>query len=168
MCGKCCTGPGEVWVSPEEVVKISAHLGCSPEHFLVNYCLPYSKYKGWRMLKTQPESEVDACIFLGADNKCSIHTVRPLQCSTYPWWPELTDDKDWAWEKTNVCEGFDHPEAGPLDVESAAQQLREATAMQEAREAASTVKVTPQVAAAAGAPLLILWLLAQVLAGAQG
>ena len=27
-----------------------------------------------------------SCFFLLLDNKCSIHTVRPSQCSTYPWW----------------------------------------------------------------------------------
>lgn len=27
----------------------------------------------------------------------------------------------------NICEGFDHPEAPPLDVDDAARQLREAT-----------------------------------------
>ena len=34
----------------------------------------------------------------------------------------------------NVCEGFDHPEAGPLDVESAAQQLRIATVQEQLQE----------------------------------
>ena len=39
------------------------------------------------------------CVFLQPDNKCSIHTVRPGQCSTYPWWPELMDQPRWDWEK---------------------------------------------------------------------
>ena len=39
------------------------------------------------------------CSFLGEDKKCSIHTVRPSQCSTYPWWPELMHPKEWDWEK---------------------------------------------------------------------
>ena len=27
------------------------------------------------------------CVFLGEDNLCTVHTVRPLQCATYPFWP---------------------------------------------------------------------------------
>jgi Fe-S-cluster containining protein len=36
-----------------------------------------------------------SCVFLLPDNKCSIHTTRPGQCSTYPWWPELMDEEGW-------------------------------------------------------------------------
>ncbi|KAG2487266.1 hypothetical protein HYH03_014107 [Edaphochlamys debaryana] len=143
MCGKCCTGEGEIWMSPDEAVAIARHLRMSLQTFLGNYAKQYSKYKGWRMLKTQPGSS--ACIFLGEDNKCKIHEVRPSQCSTYPWWPELMLDKEWQWEKENICEGFDHEEAGPLDVEAAAQQLREANKMTQVRLLASTVQMTPQV-----------------------
>ncbi|GIL64452.1 hypothetical protein Vafri_18371 [Volvox africanus] len=127
MCGKCCTGDGEIWVSSEEAARIARHLNMSIQRFLDTHTKQYSKYKGWRMLKTGEGSS--SCIFLGADNKCSIHAVRPSQCSTYPWWPELTLDREWEWEKANICEGFDHPEAGALDVEEAAKQLREANKM---------------------------------------
>lgn len=140
MCGKCCTGEGEIWLAPEEVTRIAKHLNLSTQRFLDTHCKQYSKYKGWRMLKTREDSS--ACIFLGADNKCSIHTVRPNQCSTYPWWPELTEDREWDWERENVCEGFDHPEAPPLDVEEAARQLREANKMTQLRLLASTARTT--------------------------
>ncbi len=46
-----------------------------------------------------PVTCTQACIFLQPDNKCGIHTVRPGQCSTYPWWPELMERKGWEWEK---------------------------------------------------------------------
>ncbi|KXZ44484.1 hypothetical protein GPECTOR_67g324 [Gonium pectorale] len=135
--------PAQIWVSPDEIRRIAKYLNMSVQRFLDTHTKQYSKYKGWRMLKT---GEANAsCIFLGADNKCSIHPVRPSQCSTYPWWPELMVDREWEWEKANVCEGFDHAEAGPLDVEEAAKQLREANKMTQLRLLASTVRITPQV-----------------------
>ncbi|GLC36719.1 hypothetical protein PLESTM_000494800 [Pleodorina starrii] len=153
MCGKCCTGDGEIWVSPEEAARIARHLNLSLQRFLDSHTKQYSKYKGWRMLKTAEGSS--SCIFLGQDNKCSIHSVRPSQCSTYPWWPELTLDSEWEWEKANICEGFDHPEAGPLDVDEAARQLREANKMTQLRLLASEVRITPKVAS--WADQVLLW-----------
>jgi Putative zinc- or iron-chelating domain len=46
-----------------------------------------------------------ACIFL-ANNKCSIHAVKPSQCSTYPFWPRaLWSEVDWRAEAA-ACEGI--------------------------------------------------------------
>eukprot|EP00775_Hariotina_reticulata_P009129 gene9129-biopygen11021 len=69
-----------------------------------------------------------ACIFLDpATNSCTIRPVRPLQCSTYPWWPELMPLRNWQQEKVLMCEGLDHPDAPPLNRWEAAQQLQQAT-----------------------------------------
>jgi len=41
-----------------------------------------------------------ACVFLDqATNSCTVHPVRPLQCSSYPWWPELMPQQHWQQEK---------------------------------------------------------------------
>eukprot|EP00955_Chlamydomonas_euryale_P066854 359660-Chlamydomonas_euryale.AAC.22 len=84
---------------------------------------------------------LQSCVFLLPDNKCSIHSVRPGQCSTYPWWPELMDGPGWNDEKHNVCEGFDHEDSVLMtdaEVVSAALQLKEATVQdQKIRLAAS-------------------------------
>ncbi|KAG2428344.1 hypothetical protein HXX76_010490 [Chlamydomonas incerta] len=145
MCGKCCTGDGEIWLAPEEIPRIAKHLNLSTQRFLDTYTKQYSKYSGWRMLKTAGDSG-QSCVFLSPlDGKtCLVHSVRPSQCSTYPWWPELMHDGEWEWEKTNICEGFDHPDAPPLDVEEAARQLKEANTMTQLRLLASTVRVTPK------------------------
>jgi Fe-S-cluster containining protein len=138
MCGKCCTGSGEVWVTSEEVERISQHLGLSsPAAFLGTYTKQYNRIPGHHLLKNK-QDEVTSCIFL-ADNKCTIHEVRPSQCRTYPWWPELMDEVGWEREKKEVCEGFDHQEANKLEGESllaAASQLREATAAEALKQIA--------------------------------
>jgi hypothetical protein len=42
----------------------------------------------------------------------------------------ITDDTAWICPAETICEGFDHPDAPPTDLEAAAQQLKLAT-MQE-------------------------------------
>ncbi|GAX84283.1 hypothetical protein CEUSTIGMA_g11705.t1 [Chlamydomonas eustigma] len=121
QCGKCCTGKGEIWVKEKEATTISDHLNVQLSTFLSTYVKQYNKYKGFWLLKSRNDSE--SCIFL-EDNKCSIHSVRPSQCSTYPWWPELMDKERWDWEKENICEGFDHVDALPTDLNEAAAQLK--------------------------------------------
>lgn len=41
------------------------------------------------MLKNQANGD---CVFLRDGKQCTVYGARPLQCSTYPWWPELMDD----------------------------------------------------------------------------
>jgi Fe-S-cluster containining protein len=37
-----------------------------------------------------------ACIFLNSQNQCSIYEARPVQCSTYPYWPNILEsEKKW-------------------------------------------------------------------------
>src|SRR5687768_4609383 len=39
QCGNCCTGgPGFVWISVEEVVRLARHLKLSPEEVVEKYC----------------------------------------------------------------------------------------------------------------------------------
>lgn len=67
-------------------------------------------------------THAQACIFLKDSKLCSIYQVRPVQCSTYPWWPELLTDAAWEDEATR-CEGINHETAHAVDVEHAAAQL---------------------------------------------
>ena len=95
-CGKCCTGSGEVWANERECAAIAAHLGITGGQFLSRYTKAYSRRPGWRMLKlAQPSGD---CVFLREGRHCSIYGARPLQCSSYPWWPELMDPGGWRRE----------------------------------------------------------------------
>jgi len=62
------------------------------------------------------------CIFLEKTG-CRIHTVKPLQCRTFPFWPGLIDEKA-EWRATaKWCPGIDQGE--PVDMESAETQATE-------------------------------------------
>lgn len=106
-CGECCTGSGHVWLNRAEVSAIAKLLGDVDEDvFIDTYCTGPPRTDGWYMLKNAEDS--DACIFLDQEtNHCTVYGARPLQCATYPWWPELVQSrKAWAQEARQVCEGI--------------------------------------------------------------
>lgn len=100
-CGQCCTGaPGYVWVDEEEIQKIADYLNLSVEEFSQRYLY---RVKGRFSLIDLPKTY--DCIFL-KDKKCTIYSVRPMQCRTFPWWPRLLKSaEDWQ-EAALTCEGI--------------------------------------------------------------
>ncbi len=101
-CGRCCTGqPGYVWLSEEEIGKISAYLNISIEEFMHRY-VRKTVSNCYSLLETLPSYD---CVFF-RDNRCTIYPVRPTQCRTFPWWPENLKSKH-AWKETaRHCEGI--------------------------------------------------------------
>lgn len=106
-CGKCCTGAGEVWVNEAECNALAGFLKVSRTHFLSKYTKSYSKRPGWYLLQRKRGS--GDCIFLEG-KKCSVYGARPVQCSTYPWWPDIMNEVAWEIEAQEVCEGINWPE----------------------------------------------------------
>eukprot|EP00571_Detonula_confervacea_P017134 CAMPEP_0172312994 /NCGR_PEP_ID=MMETSP1058-20130122/19059_1 /TAXON_ID=83371 /ORGANISM="Detonula confervacea, Strain CCMP 353" /LENGTH=180 /DNA_ID=CAMNT_0013026569 /DNA_START=203 /DNA_END=745 /DNA_ORIENTATION=- len=51
----------------------------------------------WMCLKRKE----GACVFLDPVGKCGIYDVRPVQCSTYPFWPSLLESQE-DWEDESV------------------------------------------------------------------
>jgi Fe-S-cluster containining protein len=123
QCGNCCTGgPGYVWITKEEIVRLAEHLKITPEETVEKYC---RKIDGRFSLKERRNSrgEYD-CVFLGetksnkkaADGQmiamthrtCGVYPVRPLQCRTWPFWAEnLRSRQRWS-ESAKRCHGMNH------------------------------------------------------------
>ena len=118
QCGACCTGsPGYVWINDEEIVAMAKHLNISLETFIKKYTR--SVY-GRRALLEHPKTY--DCIFL-QNKTCTLYNARPMQCKTYPWWPEILSSKK-AWEEeAERCEGIGHPDASLISLEEIQQQL---------------------------------------------
>jgi hypothetical protein len=110
-CGKCCTGTSDYFiaVSRAEQRRIQEHLGISWRWFRRRYLFRFDdETESLRM----PGGR---CEFLGDDNRCRIYKVRPLQCRTYPYWPELVGSL-FSWRlETRRCEGIGRGEAIPLE-----------------------------------------------------
>ena len=84
-------------MNEQEVLKLSAHLEMSYQDFGRKY-LRYDADVERLALKDRTDTNDDSCVFL-EDNKCSVYEVRPTQCRTFPWWPELVEDE----ECTSFC-----------------------------------------------------------------
>lgn len=118
-CGKCCTGSGVVWANHAELEAIRGLI--APEATFEDFHEAYVDVeemkrrnvdvdaKEWFVLKNADTklNGAEHCIFLNAEtNQCRIYSARPLQCATYPWWPELLSSREWREEGMNVCEGI--------------------------------------------------------------
>lgn len=110
MCGGCCTGaPGFVSFTSEEGRAIAHRLGISVEEFLERYT--HELEDGRRSLNEVVTEHGHDCVFLDRDvlpgkAVCSLYEDRPLQCRTFPWWPENLRSKE-NWRRAGrACEGI--------------------------------------------------------------
>jgi Fe-S-cluster containining protein len=123
QCGNCCTGgPGFVWISREEIVRLAAHLKLSPEQTVERYCRKIDGQFSLRERRTRggaydcvfltetkvPQVAEDGQKIVLTRRGCSIYPVRPLQCRTWPFWPEnLGSQKNWD-ASAQRCHGMNH------------------------------------------------------------
>ena len=98
-CGKCCTGkPGYVWIQIEDMHRIAEFLGIRFREFVAKYVRKVGNH--WSL---KEEANGD-CIFY--ESGCKIYPVRPMQCRTFPFWPENVQSRA-SWEETaKECEGI--------------------------------------------------------------
>lgn len=98
--GHCCVSRdnyGFVYLTLKDRINIAKTLGLSTSKFTKSMC---SKTDGIYHLK----SDLGPCIFL-KNKKCSIYNVRPTQCKTWPFWPEVMSPKTWSKEVSSFCPG---------------------------------------------------------------
>ena len=78
-CGCCCTGAsGTIYVGPEEIRRIAAYLQLPVAGFLSEFAYAFRDSYSIR------EDADGQCLFY--HHGCAIYPVRPLQCSTFPFW----------------------------------------------------------------------------------
>jgi uncharacterized protein len=110
-CGRCCEMPGDyfVFLTEAEGELIRVHRGVSKAWFRRRYLRRLEE--GQLVLAS---GRNDRCIFLDAQGRCSIYPVRPVQCRTYPFWPEIAGNER-AWHREGRrCEGIDRGDAVPV------------------------------------------------------
>ena len=124
-CGKCCKTRGDVYLSPTETNKAAASLGLSIFEFKQQFVeeeevtvamtldpeqIPEGE-TGWTVLRHKQED--GSCIFLNDEGLCKIYDARPIQCSTYPFWPRIMANRE-ACNSEVRLEG-DAPEGAAID-----------------------------------------------------
>lgn len=107
-CGRCCATRGEyyVFLSAREAEHIRARLGLTRAWFRRRYLRRLED--GQRVLAAGPG---ERCIFLDEHDRCRIYAVRPVQCRTYPFWPEIAGSRRAWYAERRRCEGIGRGEA---------------------------------------------------------
>lgn len=96
-----------VLVRRDEAIRIAKRLGgdkATPADFVPEL---WTKVAAHYYEIDVPEGS--ACPLLTKDGRCSVHDIKPRQCRTYPFWPELLESKE-AWDSEELyCEGINRP-----------------------------------------------------------
>lgn len=99
-CGACCARPGEVRVTRADTKGMARELGLSVSEFRRQYVI--NDRGALRLV----DGRKGACPMLGENYRCRVYAARPVQCRTYPFWPEVVaDSAAWEWEAIR-CPGI--------------------------------------------------------------
>lgn len=95
---------GYVYITEADLKLAARFLGMAEDKFEARYV-----YRTAHMMRLRKPRD-GQCHFL-SETGCGIHPAKPTQCRTFPFWPELVEDRQ-AWDKTaEYCPGIG---AGPL------------------------------------------------------
>lgn len=100
--GNCCLSRGEygyVFLTRDDRVQMAKHLNLALKDFTKKYC---DQKNGVYHLKE--ESTRTECVFLNG-KRCNVYEARPVQCRTWPFWPEVMNAKTWNKEVKTFCPG---------------------------------------------------------------
>ena len=99
-CGNCCTRPGVVYFSGDDLEKAARQVGLTTPAFRRRYQI--RQIEGIPALDPGPHP----CPFYAEEHGCTIYEARPTQCRTWPFWPEVVRHRD-SWERAGKeCEGI--------------------------------------------------------------
>ena len=105
-CGDCCRRPGTVYLEPGEGDALRQHTRGRTVDAAAY--IQWDAASGQECIDTPPQG---ACPLLGADGLCTVQAVKPRQCRTYPFWPEILRDPEEAEAARRACEGIGLPDA---------------------------------------------------------
>lgn len=95
-CGECCRWPGQVFLYPDDLKRISAQLSMSTKEFLLSQCVVLKwDWQGRSQFRIALARKADnsGCVFLKG-GLCSIHGFKPLMCTAGPsGWPWIREPK---------------------------------------------------------------------------
>lgn len=103
-----CQGTGRCWVSRgtygyvylsiEDRRRLARSLKFPTLSFTRKYCIKTNEQFHLR-------NHQGPCQFLNG-NACSVYEARPIQCRTWPFWPENMNSRVWAREIKAFCSGI--------------------------------------------------------------
>lgn len=108
-CTKCCEEQGFVYLTEDDITRIAGFLSLTPADFEKRYVYRTKNLRRFRVPRYAQ------CSFL-KDGGCSVHEVKPMQCRSFPYWPELLISRR-AWHETGKrCPGIGKGELVNIEV----------------------------------------------------
>lgn len=103
-CTRCCEGKGFVYLTVRDVERAASFLGLPQSQFETQYVV-----RSGHILRLRQNASLAGkahfCVFL-TESGCSIHPAKPLQCKSFPFWPEIIEESG-RWEATaEWCPGI--------------------------------------------------------------
>ena len=103
-CSFCCGhSPGFVYLSQRDLNVLCNHFQMKIKDFVEKYCRWADYYYGTKVLALQEKKNYDCILW---NNGCSAYQARPIQCSTYPFWDWMINDKETWLECAKECPGI--------------------------------------------------------------
>ena len=128
QCGHCCFGGKYAYVhaTEKEIQNIIDYLNIDIEFFKSNYLSKLVDHGYGIKMTTSLLAKIlkkkGHCVLLNKQGKCSVYPVRPTQCRTYPFWPEILINEDKWNNEVNRCEGIN--KGKEIDIDYIEQQKK--------------------------------------------
>ncbi|MEL3912431.1 YkgJ family cysteine cluster protein [Treponema pedis] len=104
QCSACCRlAPGFVFLSEKDLALLLNWSSMTRENFITVYCRWVCHSDGFEYLSLREKSNYDCILW---KNGCTAYEFRPLQCSAFPFWHSLVNDKNTWNEGCNDCPGM--------------------------------------------------------------
>jgi len=101
QCGQCCLNHDDyslVYLREDEARALARCL----ELDLATFKRRYTRVDDGDLVL---EDNGNRCILLGEDNRCTAYEARPIQCRTWPFWPENLKRSAWENDVKKHCPG---------------------------------------------------------------
>jgi len=105
-CSSCCRyEPGFVFLSENDLKKLSAQLKMNKNSFTKTYCRWVADSNGKEVLSLKEKSNNDCILW---DNGCLVYFARPVQCWTFPFWESIVSTaQTWSFAASG-CPGMNN------------------------------------------------------------
>ncbi|MDR0377195.1 MAG: YkgJ family cysteine cluster protein [Spirochaetaceae bacterium] len=103
-CSACCrVDPGYVFLSKTDAAILAGALSMEYTEFTETYCRWIDDYEGKARLSLKEKANYD-CVFW--KKGCTVYEARPVQCRTFPFWPDILASQE-TWDNAGLsCPGI--------------------------------------------------------------
>jgi Fe-S-cluster containining protein len=117
-CTKCCEQQGFVYLTEDDISRLAKYVKMTRAAFEKLYVY---RTRNQQRLRVPRHAQ---CSFLKEDG-CSVHEAKPLQCRTFPFWPEIVGSTSSQRETAKWCPGMGKGELVNIQIARAqAEEMR--------------------------------------------